>query len=443
MNKKILLVNDTSEANNWGCKATTKALKQKVMLHGSIVDTFYLKELKDFSFEYKGLTYGVPKDYKEFVAYESFFEDAQHMPELGKRIQNVDVVFINGEGSVYDLQVKGVSILFIAYLAKHIFKKEVHFVNHTVDLSDPVMQGIVSKVYPILDHVAVREPVSYREVKSILPYMPLSLVPDYVFDYVPDPKLDRIYLEKKYGINIKSKYVCVSGSSFMSRKDRPEINVVELFTELCKKLSRIFDQVVVICPCGPEHKIFTPMAEKNNFTLVPRDTPTEDAISVLSQASLYVGGRWHPSIFAVLGGTPLIKFSANTQKTRGIIEMIGLEEPCFDVFNLENEMPKMLELAKIFLTKNKYYKKHILRRVEVLKKYTQFNHQIGQEVKVANFFYDRKMKSYKSPCSREFLYEQMVNFEKYISHYQKRIGMDQLIIDHYQQGQEIKNDNEL
>jgi polysaccharide pyruvyl transferase WcaK-like protein len=44
---------------------------------------------------------------------------------------------------------------------------------------------------------------------------------------------------------------------------------------------------------------------------------------------VYLGGRWHPSIFALLGGTPLVNFNGNTFKIQAIKQQFDLEHSIY------------------------------------------------------------------------------------------------------------------
>ncbi len=65
-------------------------------------------------------------------------------------------------------------------------------------------------------------------------------------------------------------------------------------------------------------------------------TPVQQAVDVLGNADAYIGGRWHSSIFALRGGTPVCLLSANTFKMKALAEIAGLYPPALDAGNLED-----------------------------------------------------------------------------------------------------------
>ena len=79
------------------------------------------------------------------------------------------------------------------------------------------------------------------------------------------------------------------------------------------------------------------MANALGLPLVGLTTPVQQAVDIIGNAQAYVGGRWHPSIFALRGGAPVVPLSSKTFKMQALIAMAGLSTPTFDAHNLEGE----------------------------------------------------------------------------------------------------------
>src|SRR5690606_15633048 len=73
-------------------------------------------------------------------------------------------------------------MLFLAYVAKVHFGLPVALVNHTAELSDPRLREMAAKVYPLLDDVVFREPVSARHGPGSVGG---QVAPDAAFSYEP------------------------------------------------------------------------------------------------------------------------------------------------------------------------------------------------------------------------------------------------------------------
>src|SRR6185437_8689291 len=112
--------------------------------------------------------------------------------ELLKRLQGADLVVLNGEGSVYRTNLSAIRELFIAWLCKHQLGISTILVNATVHLTDvmPILPAMVRKTLPVLDAVAVREPVSRRNLAQYAPDVAVGLIPDSAFALTSDDALE-------------------------------------------------------------------------------------------------------------------------------------------------------------------------------------------------------------------------------------------------------------
>ena len=77
-------------------------------------------------------------------------------------------------------------------------------------------------------------------------------------------------------------------------------------------------------------------------------TPIQQAVDVVGNADAYIGGRWHPSIFALRGGAPLIPLSSQTVKMQALADMAGSPAP-FDALHLGREAAAISRQLSLFL----------------------------------------------------------------------------------------------
>ena len=404
----VFFVNDTTTSSNWGCRGTTRALRRMVDdAGGDIAHTLQLERMDDprrlgeavtepgafparlskFAFQQADVRpkalralralpssdrRGAYKRYKSLVGrwdelpvtFEEY-PDAADAVERGDRfeferdaIEACDVVLINGEGSIYDRQRKGRMMFFLAYLATQRYDTPCLLVNHTADLHDPVMRELAENVYPMLEDVVFREPYSARAAEPFLSgSVEDAMGADAAFTY--DPVADReqwasvvgregyfdVWPDSASGFDPGEPYVCVGGSSIFNRPDRPAYDPEPAFEELCARLEAEIAPVVLTASCSSDAELFRPIAERHGYPLIGPHTPVRQAIDVLSQAELYISGRWHPSIYALVGGTPIVTLTANTHKTMGLIEQVGLDAPTFDALELHEHVESIIELA--------------------------------------------------------------------------------------------------
>ena len=397
---KIFFVNDTSDSANWGCRATTAALRSMIEQHGEITQVLYLRRMsatdryiqKDFKrveaycsqiFTHlptgKSLTQYVntrwikprwarlagsrdamPTTWDEFHSFALKVLAGEILQPERAALETCDLVFINGEGSIYDRQRKGRMMLFIAYLAKVHFDKPCVLANHTADIHDPVMAQMVAKVYPLLDDIVFREPLSAAACRPFVRDSNSILSADAAFTYRPAtrtalsaignrPDYFSIWPDSARGFDPTNPYICVGGSSIYSRRDRPTYDPIPGFKALCDHLNQSVAPVVLTAPDPKDEKIFRPIAKELGLPLIALNTPTQQAVDILGNASVYISGRWHPSILALTGGTPIITFTANTYKTQALLQQIGLNAQTFDALNLHKEAKDIIELAETYI----------------------------------------------------------------------------------------------
>lgn len=383
----ILFINDSSSNPNWGDRAAAIALKWMVRDSGGTIDaTITEDELRETSFvgppaseaEEQSPATGrsmrdwarlllppavfklrdrvasklgagrvespIPRTVEEF---EPCAERALSDPDWSRllgAIRRADVVVVHGDGCMTGTGVIPRSELFLCYLIKTRFGVPVALVNHTTDFGHADLNAMAELVYPKLDDVTYRDQVSADacnqrwagryaadsaflfEPAQIEPWAALASRPTF-FDVWPDHA----------PFCPAEPYICVGGSSIYSFSGMP-VEATQAFTELVSHLQRVFDgQIVLTASDIKDELIFRPVARALGLPLVGLRTPVQQAVDVVGNARAYVGGRWHPSIFALRGGTPVIPLSSKTFKMQALIAMAGLPDTTFDALDLKAE----------------------------------------------------------------------------------------------------------
>lgn len=82
------------------------------------------------------------------------------------------------------------------------------------------------------------------------------------------------------------------------------------------------------------------VAEKINgefeFLAVKDDFSIEELADIYGSAEIMLGTRFHSVILSLAAGTPSLAISYYGYKTKGIMEMMELEDYVFDIYNIEN-----------------------------------------------------------------------------------------------------------
>lgn len=379
----VLLVNDTSDQNNWGCLATTFALKK--LLADNVIDlsleVITLNQLrKRFRvtklprsrgriFEYDSGNPHKPFRGNKLSQYVSrvLSEAIEFFPSVSdefdsvatawlngnggpvgndaiEKIKNADVVIFNGEGSLYENALKGQRPLFLMYLAKKYFDKPCFIVNHSAHFksSTPVLLSMARTVYPLMERILVREPYSQRNLKELV-HIDAEVVPDALFsltfdDNTPLPFLDRLQGEK---------YICIGATSLAgTTKWQP----IDAYSTLVEEFQALGFKVVLVAKDKPDMFLSSVAQSTGGALFFGPSHSFADLYKLLSKSRLFVSGRYHPSIIAAMAGCPLLALSANMHKMEGLYELFDYPiRQTFDYFRLSSLVEDIVQSGKTLM----------------------------------------------------------------------------------------------
>jgi len=268
-------------------------------------------------------------------------------------IEAADAVVINGEGAVYGTERKGHLALTIAHLCATVARRPVAMVNQTVELTDPGMRSLAAAVLPEVDDLTFREPRSVRECAPLLDDEP-RVVPDAAFSYraasgpgwwawASRPDVMSVYPDRLP--RLEEGYACVGGSSAFLRGGPGSIDPTAALRRIVEALQA--EVPVVLTASDPvDERLLRPLASQLGCGFVGTALPVPQAIDLVANASVYVTGRWHPSIFAALGGTPVVGISGNSSKVEAYQELIGAGQPTFSASALDHATDEVVAAAR-------------------------------------------------------------------------------------------------
>lgn len=279
--KNFILINDTTTQNNWGCHSTTHHCSNFLEING--FNKKYSLKLADL-FSQQATQAKV----KQFI------------------LDDVDFVFINGEGSIYDKQEKGLNILRSVKLIKQ--KKpdmKIFFLNSTFDLGQKVMVDGIKEIKKDVLLFCARENVSFEALEKIGVENKI-LQPDFLYNEIQ---------LKEYS---SDDYIVIGGNSNYYRPDRKPFDATSAYDKLVGKLLsegfriKLYSADVTDIP-------FLRLVEKKYKLehLTCLSTDWKEALKALSKAKMSISGRYHPSIMSLCGMTPSYFVSANNCKMLG------------------------------------------------------------------------------------------------------------------------------
>jgi len=367
---RILFINDATSNPNWGDRAASTSLRQRIgEAGGEVVFAFTERELMNVTLGapqvidnpprrsvwhevVRGITpplaarvgtrvmrrFGpaigprlVPRRWTGFArAVDTVMRPDGPWSNLLNALQRVDAVVVHGDGAMVGNGVLPRVMLLIAHVAIERFGLPVSIVNHTADFDHPDLREIAMSVYPRLHDVVFRDDIS---VERCSVFCQGRHVPDTAFLFAPADRATWLSVVRRRGyfdvwpdiarFDPEQPYVCVGGSSILGSAEAPDIRLQ--YARLVEHLRSVYEgQIVLTASDLVDQRVFRPLAVALDMPLVSTRIPVQQAVDILGHADAYVGGRWHPSIFAARGGTPFVPLSAKTFKMQAISNAAGL-----------------------------------------------------------------------------------------------------------------------
>jgi hypothetical protein len=204
-----------------------------------------------------------------------------------------------------------------------------------------------------LAEVHVRDEVSLATYVAHLPGPPAQLFADPGWIAQPRPVAEWGALARRdghlsawpdvvEGFDPFASYITLGSSSAIANDDASLREAVPAFVELARRLRASGPQVLLAAACETDAALMRRVAARTGLPLLGLNVPVEQAIDVLGQARVHVGGRWHPGIFATTGGTPLVAFSSNNHKMRTLMHQLQPEAPVFEGHSIGERIDDVL-----------------------------------------------------------------------------------------------------
>lgn len=116
-------------------------------------------------------------------------------------------------------------------------------------------------------------------------------------------------------------YICVGGSSYFRARGR-FAEARALFPALAARIRKLGFHPVFVATCTGD-AFLEPLAREAGAGFIPVETNIFVGAAILGNAAAFVSGRYHPSILAMLGGTPCVAFESNSHKMASLQQWLG------------------------------------------------------------------------------------------------------------------------
>lgn len=303
---KILLIFDSSNLENVGCKSTSLGIK--ILYQDYKLSSIFSEEIFELNRNLikSSLILKIIirfKFLKErfFCKYTSFLLSKN--PIFIEKIKDNDIILINGEGTIHHDKFTGLFLLSIIKISKK-FNKKVFLINSTIQDIGKESIKILSK----LDEIVVRDFFSQKYLK--LKGINATLGADAAWVFMNNK------IKEIKSIPDKNKILITGGVSFV------EQHIDYLFKNIKK------DKKVYYLYVDSADKINIKSLKKRGFRLniIYADKIFNkniyDFFLMLSKFGFIFSGRHHIAIFAYYLRIPFIPLKSNTYKIEGTIHTL-------------------------------------------------------------------------------------------------------------------------
>ena len=208
--------------------------------------------------------------------------------------------------------------------------------------------------------ISMRDPESLEYLRKEVPEAKSTLMPDSLFAWFPRynvegsaPPSDGDFLlpypesRESWGkLDFSKPYICIGGGAMACHEPA---RAVECYGHLVDELKKLGYAVYLTENDSPD-SFLRQVAREKGIGLVPANAPILMGGAVLAHARLFISGRYHPTIFATLGGTPCIFLASHAHKMASLAQFLEYEAPRqFGAFPDDREVRQIGELAQSYL----------------------------------------------------------------------------------------------
>lgn len=283
------------------------------------------------------------------------------------QIEWADIVIINGEGTIVNgIDSNGVYnkggryTIFMAWLSKIKFGKPTSLINFTVDPANNDAKEMLCQTLPFLDDICIRDPLSVNLLSSwgienskyvpdaLFSYSPFCLLND-AKEWIPTPKLLHI-------IDFSQPYIVLGDSAALNHnafQDGVRWNVKTTYSRLLKKLREICPQIIFLDGFEGSNDCVNEFVEDNKLSPISLSNCTyHDLFHIFMKSQLFVSGRWHASILALLSYTPILLYGSDSHKTKALYSILDYKYPFFEKDSLPLHIDDLVCSAKKIICDN-------------------------------------------------------------------------------------------
>jgi polysaccharide pyruvyl transferase WcaK-like protein len=278
-----------------------------------------------------------------------------------------DLVVLDGDGDIiFSTPPRRQTLFLLAMIELGIrLKKPVFLVNSMI--SDCPLTGrndttlaAARRLLAQCRAVSLRDHESLGYVQREMPETNASFIPDSLFSWfshyangssypplngdflLPHPEKDEYWGK----LDFSQPYICIGGGALAaSHPDRS----VQCYARLVEAIRQL-GYCVYLTENDLPDSFLQRVAREKNVGIIPANAPIHLCGAVLAHARLFISGRYHPSIFASLGGTPCIFLGSHAHKMGSLSGVLEYEvHRQFSGFPSDADVAEIVSMARKYL----------------------------------------------------------------------------------------------
>jgi hypothetical protein len=320
--RNIMFVGDNTDTPNFGCQATSTALRGILSNSFKITDTIFRKIITG---AFRKIRY-FPDDLFLFIN-DCRLYCPDEFNDLMTRIDKTDAVVFNGEGSLIfennpnynarkDLMFFGIIMHICIFLNKPFYIVNTMFCPWKPE--NPILLEQFTKLMSFSQKVLVRDKFSLTEI-SAYRNINAAYCPDALFSWFSKIKVSDDDKQRFGG-----DYVLITGNSEAAHYQ--EIAETK-FTSLCSGIVDTLKNInckMVLIECCKGDIFLRKAAEILDIPIIKYDIDIKISSSIICNSKVFVTGRYHPAITASLTGVNCIFMGANSHKTTSLQDVLEI-----------------------------------------------------------------------------------------------------------------------
>lgn len=363
---KVCYIGDNRNRANFGCRATSMALRDIIVqyhevsstIYGDITErytpwlykgnshvnklTSYFRRVRNIFCPVKDDADFITSDVKNTIAaFQKIHIKYSPLKELNDKICNCEALMLNGEGSFmfrkepkHEFWFYLFTLAYAQSLGKKTYVLNAMFTDGTASEQNVAALQQAKEVFLKCTLVTARDELSYKYyIENIGENV--VYVPDALFSWTKYSSYNKlsqsfplagvIFPDDKWQwqeFDFAKPYVAVSAAS--REFDNGDDEYIDQYVKMINSI-RQKHNVIIVQTCGGE-EFLKKVSYITGVKIIDNRTNILYGMSVLANAQCYVSGRWHPSILASLGGTPCVMLSSNSHKSAAIYRELKYNE---------------------------------------------------------------------------------------------------------------------